>query len=150
MPKYVSIVAYLHPDELEEQYRQAVDPVERSHFQVIWLLSCGKRVHQVTEETGYGANWIRIVARRYNQQGPAVLADQRQHNRGGAALLTGSQQECLSHLLLTPPADGSLWTGPKVACWMSQQLGRRVHPQRGWEYLKRLGFSPQLPRHRHP
>jgi len=33
------------------------------------------------------------------------------------------------------PADGGLWTGPKVAAWMSELLGRPVSAQRG-EYLK--------------
>ncbi len=32
---------------------------------------------------------------------------------------------------------------------MSKQLGRKIHPQRGWEYLKRMGFSLQIPRPRH-
>src|SRR3954451_25103043 len=34
-----------------------------------------------------------------------------------------------------PPADGGLWTGPKVATWMAARLGRQVRPQRGWDYL---------------
>jgi len=29
------------------------------------------------------------------------------------------------------PADGGLWTGPKVAAWMSELLGRPVSAQRG-------------------
>jgi len=33
------------------------------------------------------------------------------------------------------PADGGLWTGPKVAAWMSELLGRPVSAQ-GWEYLR--------------
>src|SRR5215472_5749145 len=45
--------------------------------------------------------------------------------------------------------NGGLWTGPKVATWMGEQLGRKVHPQRGWEALKRAGFSRKLPRPRH-
>ena len=45
--------------------------------------------------------------------------------------------------------DGGLWTGPKVAAWMATRLGRKVWPQRGWDYLRRLGHSPQVPRPRH-
>src|SRR5260370_37440593 len=74
MPKYVHVVAHLTPDELEQRYRKADDPVERSHLQIVWRLSRGKRVREVAEVTGYCANWIRIVARRYNQHGPAVEA----------------------------------------------------------------------------
>ena len=32
---------------------------------------------------------------------------------------------------------------------MGEQLGRTIHPQRGWESLKRMGFSLQIPRPRH-
>ncbi len=149
MPKYVHLVAHLSPDELEQRYRKAADSVERSHAQIIWLLACGKRVREAAEVTGYCANWIRILARRYNQQGPAALADQRQYNRGMPRLLSLDQQGRLHHLLEHSPPDDVLWTGPKVAHWMGKQLGRTVHPQRGWEYLKRVGFSLQMPRPRH-
>lgn len=75
MPKYVCIAGHLSVDELENRYRRATDPIERSHFQIIWLLAQGKRVHAVAEVTGYCANWIRILARGYNQERPQVLAD---------------------------------------------------------------------------
>jgi hypothetical protein len=32
---------------------------------------------------------------------------------------------------------------------MGGRTGRAIHPQRGREYLKRLGFSLQMPRPRH-
>jgi transposase len=32
---------------------------------------------------------------------------------------------------------------------MSEQIRRQVHPQRGWDYLQRLGLSLQVPRPRH-
>src|SRR3712207_8306454 len=50
----------------------------------------------------------------------------------------------------TPPEDRGLWSGPKVAAWMARRLGlRKVHPQRGWEALQRIGWSPPAPRPRH-
>jgi transposase len=149
MPKYVHLAAHLSLDELEQRYRQATDPVERSHLQMIWLLACGKRVREVAEVTGYCANWIRIVARRYNQNGPWTLADQRQYNAGAPSLLSHEHQQQLQQILAQAPPEGGLWTGPKVARWLGRQLGRKVYPQRGWDYLKRLGFSLQVPRPRH-
>ena len=150
MPKYVHVVAHLTPDELEQRYRKADDPVERSHLQIVWLLARGKRVREVAEVMGYCANWIRIVARRYNQHGPAVLADQRQHNKGAPSLLTGEHQQQLQRV-----ASRKLQL--MAACGLAQRsesrmggrTGRTIHPQRGWEYLKRLGFSLQVPRPRH-
>jgi transposase len=149
MPTYVRIVAYLTPNELEQRYRQADDPVERSHLQIVWLLACGKRVREVAEVMGYCANWIRIVVRRYNQKGPEAVADQRQYNSGAPALLSRDQQQQLQRVLTQAPADGGLWSGPKVAQWMGAQIGHTVYPQRGWEYLRKVGFSLQISRPRH-
>lgn len=105
-------------------------------------------VHPVAIVTGYCTNWIRILAQCYNQQGPEALADQRQHNSGAPPLLICLHQQ-LQQVLGQAPADGGLWTCPKVARWMGEQLGRTVHPQRGWESLKRMGFSLQIPRPHH-
>jgi transposase len=57
----------------------------------------------------------------------------------------------LAERVKRPPEDGGLWSGPKVAAWMARHLGlAEVHPQRGWEALKRIGWSLQAPRPRHP
>jgi ferritin len=35
---------------------------------------------------------------------------------------------------------------PKVARWIEEKTGmERVHAQRGWEYLRKVGMSPQVP-----
>ena len=149
MPKHVTIAAHLSVDELATSYRKAADPVERSHFQIIWLLAQGKRVSEVAESTGYCANWIRILARRYNHDGPQALTDQRHQNTGAPSLLSKEFQEQLHHALAAAAPDGGLWTGPKVASWIGEQTGRKVYPQRGWDYLKRFGFSLLVPRPRH-
>ena len=49
-----------------------------------------------------------------------------------------------------PPPDGGLWTGRKVACWISGRIGRTVSPQRGVEYLRRLDLTRQVPRPANP
>lgn len=53
MPKYVSIVAYLSVDDLASRYRKATDPIERSHFQIIWLLAEAK-----TRQSSRGEYWL--------------------------------------------------------------------------------------------
>jgi transposase len=149
MPKRLSIQAHLALDELESRYRRAKDPVARSHWQIIWLLAQGLASAQVADVTGYTINWVRTIARRYNQQGPAGLEDRRHHNPGAAGLLSLAQRRALSAALEQPPPDGGIWTGPKAAAWMAATLGRRVHPQRGWEVLRRLGWTSKVPRPRH-
>jgi len=58
MPKRIIIAPHLSVEELEHRYRQAKDPVERSHYQIIWLLAQGKLSQEVASVTGYSRIWI--------------------------------------------------------------------------------------------
>src|SRR3954453_17934140 len=165
------LAAHLSPAELGQRYRAARSPVERSHLQIVWLLSRGRSEREVARVTGYGRRWVGEVARRYDEGGPDGLGDRRRGNAGaprrsdgggpdglgdrrrgnaGARPLLGAEDEAaLRAALAEPPADGGLWTGPKVATWRAARLGREGRPPRGWDYLKKLGYSAQRPRPRH-
>ncbi len=151
MPKRLHLERHLSTGELERRYRHARDPVERSHYQIIWLLSSGKLTREVAGVTGYSPVWIRQVAHRYNEHGVEGVGDRRHQNPGGKdrALLSPQLREELGEALLSPPADGGMWSGPKVSRWIEQHTGRKVRPQRGWEYLRLLGYSQQVPRPAH-
>ncbi len=149
MPKRLSLEEHLGNEELERRYREAKDPVLRSHYQIVWLLGRGKTTREVVEATGYGPNWVREVARRYNEGGPQGLGDRRHGNPGGAqrALLDRAGREELRRALSEPAEDGGLWSGRKAAEWIGRRTGRSgVRAQRGWEYLRKLGHTPQVPR----
>jgi transposase len=148
MPRRLTAAAHLPVDELERRYRAARDPVERTHWQVVWLVAGGRACAEVASVVGYSVDWVRKVIRRYNAGGPAAVRDRRHGNPGGTPLLTPAQQAELREALGGPPPDGGLWTCRKVADWIGARLGRPVGEQRGWEYLCRLGFSPQRPRPR--
>ncbi len=149
MNKPITVQAHLSIEALEMRYRKAKDPVERSHWHIIWLLAQGKTTKEIAEVSGYCPIWIRTLAHRYNDEGPPGLGDRRHSNPGGTFILSQEQQAQLQQALDEPPADGGLWTGPKVARWIESQTGRQVHPQRGWEYLKRLNYSKRVLRPRH-
>ncbi len=149
MPKYLTVAEHLTTDELESRYRKARDGVDRSQRQIIWLLVQGKRSREVSSITGYSVVWIRALVRRYNAGGPASIGDGRHHNPGQARLLSGADEQELRSLLTATQAAGASWSGPQVARWMSQRLGRPVHAVRGWEVLRRLGFTAKTPRPRH-
>lgn len=149
MARCITIKPYLSVEELETRYRKAKDAVERSHWQMVWLLARGKSTHEVAEITGYCLHWIPILVRRSNQQGPPAMVDHRHTHPGAVPILSAQQQAQLEQALDTPPADGGLCTGRKVAQWIESGTGRQVRPQRGWEYLKRLQFSKRLLRPRH-
>jgi transposase len=149
MPKRLSIQAPVSVDDLAMRYRGARDPVARGHWQIICLLAQGLASEPVAAVTGYTVNWIRTLVRRSNQRGPAGLGDHRHRNPGATGPLSAAQHTALAAALEQPPADGGVWTSPKVASWMATTLGRPVQPQRDWEMLRRLGWTPQVPRPRH-
>lgn len=142
------IPPHLGLDELEQRYRRSGDPVARSQWQIVWLLAGGVATAAVAASTGYSVNWIREIARRYREEGPAGIGDRRHANPGAAPLLDAAQQAQLRAALAGPAPDGGLWTCRSVARWMSAVLGRPVRVQRGWEWMRRLGFTPQQPRPR--
>jgi transposase len=153
MPKIIKLEAHLSSEELENHHRKAHDPVERSHYQILWLISEGKTTTQVMEVTGYSRGWIQQLARRYNAHGAQALGDRRHQNPGAKerALLSAEQQDELQEALTKPSLDGGMWNSRKVGEWIERRTGRVVSQkkQRGWEYLKRLKQSPKVPRPHH-
>jgi transposase len=145
------IVEHLPVAELEARYRAAQDVTAARHLQAIWLLAQGRTVLEVAEVLAFVPRWVEQLAARYNASGPGALGDRRRRNGRAASLLTPEVLSALAERLKRPPEDGGLWSGPKVAAWMARHLGlAAVHPQRGWEALKRLEWSLQAPRPRHP
>jgi transposase len=149
MGKRLSIGTHLTTEELEQRYRAARDGVARSQWQIIWLLAGGATSQEVGEVTGYSLPWIREIAKRYNTHGADGIGDGRHRNPGHAPLLSAEQQAALVQALEAPSPEGGRWSGPQVAAWIAGVVGQRVPAQRGWEYLRRLGFSPRVPRPRH-
>jgi hypothetical protein len=94
MPKTIKLEPHLEPEVLENCYRKARDPVLRSHYQIVWLISLGNTTTQVMEVTGYSRGWIQQLARRYNDSGPKALGDGRHQNSGAIdrAVLSADQQ----------------------------------------------------------
>src|SRR3954451_21576598 len=122
------LAAHLSPAELGQRYRAARSPVERSHLQIVWLLSRGRSEREVAQVTGYGRRWVGEVVRRYDEGGPAALGDRRRRNVGARPLLGAEDEAALRAALSTPPADGGLCTGPKVATWLGGRPGRGGGP----------------------
>lgn len=91
MPRRIKIAEHLNVDALAHRYRQARDGIERSHYQIIWLLAQGRPSETVAEITGYSRDRICKLVRGYHQSGPEALGDQRYHNPGKPTLLNDVQ-----------------------------------------------------------
>src|SRR3954462_12654377 len=86
------LAAHLSPAELGQRYRAARSPIERSHLQVVWLLSRDRSEREVAQVTGYGRRWVGEVARRYEEGGPDGLGDRRRGGAGGGGGGGGGQR----------------------------------------------------------
>lgn len=143
--------AQLSSAELEARYEAASDPVAKGHFHALWLLSLGYEGDEVAELLSFSTRWVRALSKRYNEGGPEALGDQRVHNGTRPTILTPAALARLKERITTPPDDGGLWTGPKIARWLAKFHGlKSVHDQRGWDALIAIGYSIQQPRPRHP
>ncbi len=145
------VAAHLSVSDLERHYRAAKEATAARHYQAIWLLAKGHTVPEVSRMTSFGRRWLEQLLSRYNARGPTALGDQRRLNGRAPSILKPELLERLKLRLETVPPDGGLWSGPKVAVWMAGELGlEKVAPQRGWEALRAIGWTLQVPRPRHP
>src|SRR3954471_24302276 len=110
------LAAHLSPAELGQRYRAARSPIERSHLQVVWLLSRDRSEREVAQVTGYGRRWVGEVARRYEEGGPDGLGDRRRGNAGARPLL-GGEDEAGRRAAVAPGR------------WGGRRRGRRCGPR---------------------
>jgi transposase len=146
-----SIKLHLSSEELEARYEAASNPIEKSHFHAVWLLSLGHAVGEVAKLLSFSTRWVHQLIRRYNEGGPERLGDQRANNGTEPTILTTAALDALKERIKSLPDDGGLWTGPKVARWLAHFHGRKsIHDQRGWDALVAIGYTIQQPRPQHP
>ena len=94
-----------------------------------------------------GSGWLLGATISMAQQS---RLDQRQHNKGAPSLLTGEHQQQLQRVASRKlPLMAACGLAQRSESRMGGQTWRTIHPQRGWEYLKRLGLSLQVSRPRH-
>ena len=70
------LAAHLSPMGVFDHYRRTIGGVERTHWQVIYLKSQGKRISEIANVTGYPESWILEVIQRYNEYGPDAFVDE--------------------------------------------------------------------------
>jgi transposase len=151
MARRIKLTTKLSVDELERRYRSASEGMERSHWQIIWLLKQGHPAYEVAQMTGYSAYWIGQVARRFNDEGEEGLVNHRKRSRPSphALLATPQQLDELRAALVGPAPQGDVWNSRTVAVWLSARAGRPVSTHAALHYLHLLNFTPQAPRPRH-
>lgn len=75
MPRCLVLAPHLPLDDLEHRYRHSRDPVERTHWHMLWLVGQGHTCPAVATLLGYADDWVRTIVHRYNAAGPAGVRD---------------------------------------------------------------------------
>jgi transposase len=144
-----TIVKHLEASEIESRYKSCSGGREKTHWQIIMLATQSMSSKDIAEIVRYGQRWVEKLIQRYNEEGPKGLFDKRKCNKS-EKLLSPQLMIELEKALEKPPADGGLWTSPKVALWMSDKLGRPVITQTAWYYLGYLKQRLKVPRPHNP
>jgi len=152
MPKNLHLEPHYSADELKAHYLSSHDRVESRRWHLLWLVSSQTTLTTAAKVVGLNYDYAREIVGEYNRNGAHGLRNRRKDKRPhqSRSLLNREQLADLESRLQSPPADGGVWSGPKVAQVIAQITGaEKVWPQRGWDYLKRLEKSLQMPRPRH-
>src|SRR5882724_5271574 len=64
-----AIKPHLSCSELEHRYETALEPIAKSHFHALWLLSRGYDIDEVADLLSFSTRWVRIRIKRYNEGG---------------------------------------------------------------------------------
>ena len=144
MPPKAHIEPHLTVYELKTRYRQAQNATESRRWHLLLLIARSWTIKHSAIVVGISYDYAKEILYRYNREGPSSVRNRRGEHPPPAAksLLTPVQQEELRQALQGPAPDGRAWSGPKVARWIAEKTGSpHIWPQRGWDYLKRLGVD---------
>src|SRR5215469_8282257 len=106
MGKRIQVAGYLTVEQLKDRYQHETDGRSRTHWQILWQMAAGKAAQEVADLTGLTVAWVREVVKRYNQQGPDAVGDQRHQNAGAPRVLNPEQEAELVVALAGPAPDG--------------------------------------------
>jgi len=75
MPCCLTVAPHLAVTELKHRYRTCRQVVERSHWQMLWLVAGGHHVPVVAALTGYSVPWVRTIVHRDKANGAVGIVD---------------------------------------------------------------------------
>lgn len=146
MAERIKLKPHLTTEELRTRYRSCQNPQEKVRWHALYLIAKGVVAADAARRTGRASSWITNLARRYNQEGAAAVSRKQSAKPSHRAKVNAKLGTELDKALRTSAPDGGLWSGPKVAAWITAKTGQEVHQTTGWRAMRRLGFSLQVPR----
>lgn len=144
--KATELLPHYTTEELEVHYRKATLPVERSRWQILWLKSKGYTISEIMATTGFSRSVISTLFREYNAKKEDAVRDKRQDN-GSELALSKTQIDILRREIIESP--DKIWTKKTTQQYIEEHFGIKVTDVCAWGYLRRLGFTRQMPRPQH-
>lgn len=149
MPEPIKLKSHLTTTQLYNRYRDCRHPQEKLRWRALYLISGGEQASQAARRVGRSSAWMTKLARRYNKQGPEAIPNKRGDSIGRKSHLDKESTLELDQALHGPAPDGGLWTANKVAAWFADRTGTTVDESTAWRWMRRLGFTLQVPRPQH-
>ena len=148
MPKKITVEPHLTTAELYKRYRACRQPNEKLRWRALYLISSGMRASEAAQRVGRTSGWATQLTQRYNEGGGQAVADRRDEQRktGRVPTVKAELAVKLDAALHEVAPDGGLWTAIKVAAWIEQKTGRKLHETSAWRILRSLGFTLQTVR----
>lgn len=153
----LSLVCHHTKNELYSLWKKAKNPSEKIKLRLLWKIrsemdfdtTLSILPEVAAESLWRSADWARRTIRAYNREGIASISDGRISNHRPSIISEAQRAELKEKVASGRSPDGGLWTGPKVAQYLSGILGKKVSKVTGWHYLINMGFSLQVPRPAH-
>ncbi|MBV8883317.1 MAG: helix-turn-helix domain-containing protein [Chroococcidiopsidaceae cyanobacterium CP_BM_RX_35] len=121
MTRKAHLEPYLSSAELKQCYQHCREPVESRRWHLLWLVSQNWQIKAAAAAVGLNYDYAKDIVQAYNQQGIESIENRPRQagRRGRTPLLSPTQISELQQALRQPPPDGGIWSGPKVAQWIS-------------------------------
>ncbi|MCB9681826.1 MAG: winged helix-turn-helix domain-containing protein [Alphaproteobacteria bacterium] len=149
MGRKLEVAPHLTQAELDQRFFACRDPDERLRLQAVMLKMEGWSTENIARACRCRPDWVRRTVRKFNAGGPEALADGRRSN-GAERRLSPEEMDRLDTALAVACPYGGFWSGPMVVKWCDDMLGVDISPDAARLYMKRLGYSRQTPRPKHP
>ena len=127
-------------------------PQQRERLEIVRLSTRGRSVPRIAEAIGRHEQTVRRVVTRFLAEGFAGLADR--PRAGRPATLRMAHLEAVEAHLDAAARAGQTWTSPRLATWLAETHGVRVHHESLGAQLRRRKFrwkrTKRSVRHKRP
>jgi transposase len=136
--------------EMEEFSATRCSGSELRRFLCVWLrVEGGMSAVEIARAIKWSANGVRIVQRRFIEQGVAAFADRKRGRRTPPRMTFQEEEAFLDGFRAAAATASVLVVGDIKAAW-EERLGRTVHKTTVYRMLERHGWRKVVPRPRHP